>query len=179
MRRLNNRGMGFIGISLILILMMFFFSAFYVVLEMIHVNVLENFIESTSTRDYYNTYIRPMWLSFTIFFLLSIIIWGVVQTQSAYNIAAIAGIWVVVLFGFTVLTAVFVAFDKWIMEDLMDIVPMDAAYVGVYENLVKPLWRTAPVGIYIMFVFFGLYMASTYAEKAGSTYVSGFSGGRF
>ena len=170
MRRLGNRGTGFIGISLILILMMFFYSGFFVSLEMLHSNVLIQFIETAATQAYYDTYLRPMWLSFSIFFLFSIIIWGVVQTQSTFNMVSIAGVWVVILFGFTVLTAIFLSFDNWIMVDLPSLLPMEKSMVGVYENLVKPLWRTAPIAIYCTFVFFGMYMASTYAEKGVQVY---------
>jgi len=178
MRRLGNRGTGFIGISLILILMLFFYSGFYVSLELLHSNVLNQFIELPTTQDYYDTYLRPMWLSFSIFFLFSIIIWGVVQTQSTFNMASIAGVWIVILFGFTVLTGVVLSFDKWIMQDLPTMLPMDQVMVSFYENLVKPLWRTAPIAIYCMFVFFGVYMASTYAEKGGQTFIGAYSGGR-
>lgn len=179
MRRLGNRGMGFIGIVVVLVLMMFFFAGFYVTLEVIYSNLASQLTSSADTLTYYNDYIRPMWLSLSFFFLLSIIIWGLVQTQSPFNMASIAVVWVVIIFGYFAYSILFVAFDEWIMSLLPALLTVDANYVSVYENLVKSLWRVGPFAAYGVLVFFGLYMASTYAERAGNLQSYNYGGGRF
>ena len=170
----EKKGMGMIGVFMILAFTLFFFTMFYIVLYMMFTNFLPLLTTSDSTKTYYDSTLLPIMTFMPFLFLLSVVLWGIIQSQNEWNMVSILGIWVVILFSFFTVSTIFMALDEYIMSTLPNMFTLDANYAGVYNNLVKNLWRTIPVATPAILFIFGLYMASSYSERAGKTYSGGY-----
>jgi hypothetical protein len=170
----EKKGMGMIGIFLILILTAFFFTMFYIVLYQVYTNLFMQLITDSDTLAFYNGSMVPIMLAMPVVFLISLMFWGILQTQNPFSMFTITGIWLVILFSWVVFSMGFVVMDPWIMKQLPAMLPMDANYTDVYNNFVITLWRpTMPWAVAIILNIFGLFMAPAYFESRGNTWSTG------
>jgi len=167
----EKKGMGLIGVFLILCVISFFFTMFYIVIDYYFTNFYLNFAVDAGTTVYFNEVLLPAWRAIPVIFMLSIIIWALIQSQNPFNIIAIGGVWMTILFSWAVFSLTYVAFDNMMMTQLPSLFPAgETVYSSFYTNFVIVLWRTVPYGVIIILLIFALYMASTYFEPGGRTY---------
>jgi hypothetical protein len=166
----EKKGMGLIGVFMLLIVTGFFWTMFYIVLNQIMANFLPTFFTDANTVAFYNSCLKPVWHALPFLFFLAMIIWSILQTQNPYNMFTVGGIWIAIAFGWMMLSMVYVVMDVWIMQTLPTMLPMDAIYSGVYTDLVMMLWRTMPWAIAIVLGIFGLYMGPAMFEMGGQTW---------
>jgi len=169
----EKKGVGLIGVFLTLAIVIFFFTAFYIVLDNFYANFITKFAGSADTITYYDSTLHPVWMAIPFVFFFSAVLWGVIQSQNPFNVARFGLVWVVIVFSYFTFSMIYVAFDNFMMNTIPGLMPAsDTIYSSVYTNFIKPLWRAVPLGFIVVLLLFGSWMATTYFEQGGRTYVA-------
>jgi hypothetical protein len=173
-----KKGMGMVGIFLILLVATFIFTMIYIVIYNLFMNLLPSLTDNASTLAYYQSCFVPVMKAIPFFFLFSIVVWGLIQSQNPFSMFSIGGVWVVITFAWFSYAAIFMFFDFWMMTEIPSLIPAQATYwIAFYSDFVVVLWRDVTWAVAIVLFFFGLWMASTRYEQTGPAY--GNSGGYY
>jgi hypothetical protein len=166
-----KKGIGMIGILMIMGLTAFFWTMFFIFLNIIYTTVLPGIISDADTLVYFNTILSPIWYPvIPILFLLSMCLWAFIQSQNPMASFVIAIVWITIVAAWFTYSTCYIIFDPWIIKVLPGLLPLDQTWSDAYNNFIPQVWHTMTWMIAITLAFFGCYLAPSYFEQGGKTY---------